>query len=1074
MSRFVHLHTHSTFSFLDGTIPLRPLVERTRQLGMTALALTDHNGLYGAIEFYQICRELSIKPIIGAQVKLTDDSSLVLLARNMDGYRNLCEIITKANLRGGHLNFQCDVNDIVAYREGLIVLSGGKKGLISKLVLSRNFAEAESHCRWLQERSGGHFYLELQRFVPWDDFLNERLAEIAAACGVKLVATNDVHLLQPDDVALRRVLHAIQQGTLRERVKTAGNKEQVLKSPQQMVRLFERYPEALANTAEIAEQCEIEFSLGKPVFPVKDMPKSVSSSRYLREWCFRGARELYRPLTQAIIDRIEYELRVIDKLGFNDYFIIVKDIVDFCRREAIPCVGRGSAADSIVSYLLGITFADPIRFNLYFERFLNVERTDAPDIDLDICWKSRDRVLNYVYEKYGKDKTAMICTFNTFQSRAAIREVAKTFGLPEEEIGQLTKKLPYMAKMTNFDETVKTLPDLFSQRQRNRIDAEIIAISKRLAGFPRHLSIHAGGVIIAPERITHYTPLEVAGKGFVISQYDMHSIERLGLVKMDLLGVRSLSIITECLALARQSTNTGVAANKQTRRFDFLNKRGSYSPLDMRGIPEDDPETLAMIRAGKTLGCFQLESPLVRGILRKMRTDTIDDTVVAVAVIRPGVGDSGMKDEYILRRGGKRPARYTHTVLEPILTETYGLTIYQEQVLLIAQAVAGFSLAQADTLRRAMTKKRDDKQLMHTMKEQFMSGAESRGFEKQKAEEVWQFLLAFIGFGFNKAHAATYGILAYQTAFLKCHFPVAYMTAVLNNHGGFYARAVYVEECRRLARPDGSTGIRLLPPDVNRADIDFRMEGDAIRVGLYPVSELSEKTKARIIAERQRRPFKDLYDFLRRTAAGQKETEHLIRCGALRSIHVSEPLLLLKCQSYFKSGCSKATAEYLTRECSPPAYAWQQRIVTELALLGFSYTAHPLSLYDDLIPWESMVRSVDMEHYKDRRIRFTGWYVTSRLQKTVTGKYMKFLSLEDLYGIAEVVFFPEVYEQFADALHGLGPFTIIGRVQSRIEGEANLIAEKVVRWPSPQEVVERHLNGRQMDFFSVSAGIPGV
>ncbi|MCZ6820795.1 MAG: DNA polymerase III subunit alpha [Calditrichaeota bacterium] len=1122
MDSFVHLHTHSNFSLLDSTIPLRALVERTKQLGMSAVALTDHNALYGAIEFYRICRELEIKPIIGAQVTLTDGASLVLLAKNLRGYRNLCEILTKAHLRGGHLHFKCEMNDVLDHKQGLFVLSGGKKGLISQLILSRNREEAEAHCRWMQERFGDRFFLELQRFVPWDDFLNERLHTLAETTGVPLVATNDVHLLSPEDLPLREVLHAIDRNTIRARVRTAGSKEQHLKSPWQMRRLFAKYPATLANTHQIAEACNVKFALGKPIFPVTEVPDGENGASYLRKLCLRGAKERYRPLTRQVKKRIDYELKVIDDMGFTDYFLIVKEIVDFCRREAIPCVGRGSAADSIVSYVLAITFADPIRFNLYFERFLNPERTDAPDIDLDICWKSRDRVLEHVYKRFGKEKTAMICTFSTFQSRAAIREVAKVFGLPEEEIGQLTREVPYMSKMVNLDRTLNSVPQLKNGRRIDRTFWKIIKISKRLAGFPRHLSVHSGGVIIAPDRLTNYTPLEVAGKGIVISQYDMYSIERLGLVKMDLLGVRSLTIITECLEMTKSEerkagsgdgnedgrwkmeagsrwseksslqigergassvmggedkpakdipisdlrfpdsetkpeTRNSKLRTDSNPKFSFLRKAERLSALDMRAIPDDDPETIGMIKAGQTLGCFQLESPLVRGVLRKMQTDSVEDMVVAVAVIRPGVGDSGIKDEYILRRGGKRPTRYTHPILESVLRETHGLTIYQEQVLLIAQAVAGFSLAQGDTLRRAMTKNRDQ-ELMNSMKKQFLAGAHKKGVPKEKALEIWQFLLQFTGFGFNKAHAATYGILAYQTAFLKNYFPIEYMTAVLNNPGGFYASAVYIEECRRM-------GIPLLPPDVNQSENEFTKESDAIRVGLAPVFELCDKTRKRIVTERKKRRFVDLYDFLQRTRTGEKEAEHLIRCGALRSLHPSEPLLLMKCQSYFKNNRSKPMVEYLTAGFAPTPYPQEMQILAELEILGFGVKAHPLTLYDGLIPWENMVSSLELEAHKNRKVQFTGWYVTSRLQETVTGKYMKFISLEDKHGICEVIFFPEAYAKYADILRGHGPFTVVGKVQSRIKGEANLIAERVLRWDVPREVVNCRMKTQQIDLF---------
>lgn len=1121
MATYTHLHSHSNYSLLDGAISIRQLVERTRKLGMQAIALTDHNGLYGAIEFYQLCKENDLKPIIGAQVTLEDSSSLVLLAKNLEGYRNLCRIITAAHLRGGHLNFQGRIEDIVKYKDGLLILSGGKNGQISRLVLNRNMGEATAHCGWMQQKFGDNFYLELQRFVPWDDFLNDRLVEIARKYDVPVVATNDVHFLEPEDLAVRKVLHAIAQNTVKERVRTAGHKEQFLKAPWQMQQLFSKFPDALENTQKIADACNLEFQLGKPVFPVMEIPNNKTPYTHLRELCLKGAAICYTPLTEKVKQRIDYELKTINNLGFTDYFLIVKDIVDFCRREFIPCVGRGSAADSIVSYVLGITFADPIHFNLYFERFLNPERTDAPDIDLDICWKNRDKVLDYVYKRFGKDKTAMICTYNTFQSRAAVRDVAKTFGLTEEEIGELTREFPYMAKITGLDKNLKTIPQLKSGKKIDRTFREILKMCHRLAGVPRHLSIHAGGVIIAPCSLTDYTPLEVAGKGIVISQYDMHAIERLGLVKMDLLGVRSLSIITDCVELAKQSRygqrssqekenyrmlqtpknlcnkklnlelllevpdwneaapkdefklQTVLKEPKATyssdkkfddAKFDFLKKTEKSSALDMQVIPKNDAKTIAMIKSGQTLGCFQLESPLVRSVLRKMQTDSVEDTVVAVALIRPGVGDTGLKDEYILRRGGIHSVPYTHPILEPVLNETYGLTIYQEQVLLIAQQVAGFSLAQGDILRRAMTKDRNP-ELMQSLHDQFITGAQKKGLSLEKAMEVWNFLQRFTGFGFNKAHAATYGILAFQTAFLKCYFPVEHMTAVLNNHGGFYSTAVYIEECRRLDLGNAQKGIPLLPPDVNFSDTLFTKEGDAIRVGLSPVFELTEKTKVRIVRERQKRPFTDIYNFLQRTHAGEKEAENLIRCGALRSLEKSEPLLLMKAQSYFKNKRSKSKAEYLTAGIFPVPYPRALRILTELELLGFGVTAHPLALYDGLIPWENMISSLELERHKNRKVQFTGWYVTSRLQETVTGKYMKFLSLEDKYGICEIIFFPEVYEKFADVIRGHGPFTVVGKVQSRIKGEANLIAEKVIRWKKPKEVVDKHLQRPQLDMF---------
>lgn len=1034
----IHLHVHSNFSLLDGTIPIRDLVARVKALGMSSVALTDHNGLYGAIEFYETCQDKGIKPIVGAQISLVEGASVVLLVQNLTGYKNLCGIISKANLRGGHLNFQCHLSDIIERKAGLFVLSGGKSGQISQLVRTRNLGAAEDMCRQFKEHFGEYFFLEMQRFDDWDDLHNARLYQIARRCQVPVVATNDVHLLAPEEQTLRQVLHAIDQNTLRDRVKTANGKELYLKSPRQMHELFRKYPDAIQNTHKIAAKCNLKLTLGKPVFPAVQVPENETPFTYLRKLSLAGARRCYPDLTEEVTKRLNYELGIIQKLGFIPYFLIVKKIVDFCRENSIPCVGRGSAADSLVAYTLGITFADPIRFKLYFERFMNEERRDPPDIDLDICWKQRDRVIEYVYNEFGHDKTAMICTYSTLQSRAAIREVAKTFGLAEDEIKAMTRHVPFLSRLDDNDGKVaKRLEQRFPD---NPVFHEIFDLSKRLADFPRHLSIHSGGVIIAPERLTDFTPVEVAGKNLVISQYDMHSIEKLGLVKMDLLGVRSLSIITETLAQAKPKVRKG---DRFQEKFDFLNRMKNFSPLDLKGFPEGDPEVLKMVNAGLTMGCFQLESPLMRGTLRKMHVQPLEDFPVAIAIIRPGVAHTGKRDQYIKHRGGLEKVSYLDDSLEDILVDTCGVPVFQEQVMMIARKVAGFTLSQADGLRRVMTKGRSDKPLVESLQHQFMDGALRNGYTQEKAEEIWQYLFKFTGFGFNKAHAATYGILAYQTAFLKRYFPAEFMTAVINNPGAFYSTGVYISECRRL-------GISILPPDVNRSQILFAKEKGAVRVGLFPVFELTERTQQRIVEEQ---PFTDIYDFIRRTKAGLKEVEHLIRCGALRYLDQREPVLLFKAKTYFKNGFSKTKAEYLTQNLNLPTYSPQQRIVAELELLGFAVTAHPLALYKDIVPWRQMISTPQLESCNGKRIHFTGWYVTRRTHKTSSGDIMLFLTLEDTRGFCDIVFFPKVFEKYFDTIRGHGPFTITGKLQSRLKGEANLIAEHVHRWQSPGEVV---------------------
>lgn len=481
-----------------------------------------------------------------------------------------------------------------------------------------------------------------------------------------------------------------------------------------------------------------------------------------------------------------------------------------------------------------------------------------------------------------------------------------------------------------------------------------------------------------------------------------------------------------------------------------VEKQQRFSCIDAKLFPEDDPEVLRMVNEGATLGCFQLESPLMRGTLRKMQIERLEDFPVAIAIIRPGAAHRGKRDEYIKRRAGLEPTHYLHPCLEPVLKETYGVPVFQEQIMLIAREAAGFSLTQADGLRRAMTKERQDVDLVRSLERQFIEGALQKGLSHQSAEEIWQYIFEFTGFGFNKGHASTYGILAYQTAYLKCHHPVEFMTAVLNNPGAFYSNAVYIEECRRM-------GITILPPDVNYSDILFTLENKQIRVGLYPIFELTVDTQKKIVSERKKRPFKNLYDFLKRTRAGQKETEHLIQCGAFGSIHPSQPLLLMKTLSYFESGCNKAKAEYITQGLRLEPYSKQQRIVEELDWLGFSVTAHPLTLYDKIIPWNQMISSLEVDRYKDKKINFTGWYVTNRKHQTKAGELMVFLTLEDLKGTCDIVFFPKVFARHWEILQGFGPYTIKGRVQSRMKGEANLIAEKVHRWLSPKEVITQSL-----------------
>lgn len=1093
MSSFSHLHVHSFYSLLDGTMSLEQLLRQARKLKFKHLALTDHNALYGAVEFFRLAKKLRIHPIIGAEVTLTDAKNLVLLAEDDEGYRNLCRLLSLGHLRGGHLQFKINLKDLIRFKKGLIVLSGGQKGIIWQLAKKRNIEEAQHWCRKMKSIFGGQFYMELQQFHPNDFLINLRLRDLAIQFEIPLVATNDVHLQSKEEWNIRRVLHAIDGNTLVDKIITAGSPEQYLKSADKMQKLFDKIPGAIENTEKIAQLCRFEFSLDKPIFPSIALPEGETSFSYLWKTAFNGAQQRYHPLTKKLTNRLGNELNIINELGFSEYFLIVRDIVDFCHRNAIPCVGRGSAGDSVVSYVLGITQVDPLRYNLYFERFLNPERTDPPDIDLDICWKNRDRVLEYVYKKYGDDRTAMICTFNTFQLRSSIRDVARTYGFPEDEINTITKYLPHYG-MNQLSQAIYQLPECQDLQQNAAVFKEVLDIARRIADFPRHQSIHPGGVIIAPDKITNYTPLQEAGKGIVVSHYDMYSIEPLGLVKMDLLGVRSLSIITDCLQnvtdLYRQldgencknkdlgdvekfndadssfpllqkerepiKQKPNPVANKIFRfdiekqeiveedskqyltpqRFAFLDvEKKDLSPLDLRVIPENDPNVIALLRSGLSMGCFQTESPGMRGLLKKMQIDGMNDVIIAVAAIRPGAADSGMKELYIQRRGGLVKTEYPLPALEPVLEETHGVIIYQEQVMQVATEVAGFTLAQGDVLRKAMTKSRNRKTLL-SMHDQFINGAKKKGLAKLQAEQIWQFLANFVGYGFNKAHSATYGVIAYQTAYLKYYFPVQYMTAVLNNHGGFYSKAAYIEECRRM-------GIELLPPDVNHSQREFTCHENSIRVGLDVIYELTDKTKERIILEQQKLLFKDYYDFVQRVQPREGEVVNLIKCGALRSLDMNEPRLLLQNKLFFRHKRNRNLTEALLQNVQLQPYNKYQWVLNEMEMLDFAVTDHPLMVYEDKIDWQQITPSFKLEEKKGERIRFAGWVVTTRRVATKKDEYMKFLTLEDRYGLCEAVMFPKVYSQYGHLAKGYGPFIVTGTVQSRLPGEANLIVEKL-------------------------------
>jgi DNA polymerase-3 subunit alpha len=1090
---FAHLNVHSHFSLLDAIPSPAELAKRAAELGMRHLALTDNRALYAAVPFQQHAEKAHIKPIFGASLAIPELGSISLLVRNSEGYRNLSALLSTAHRRGGHLGFQLNERDLMNRRQGLLILSGGQRGILWQLVKKRNLDAASALCRRYKNIFGRDFVIEIQHFQAADRLYNLRLRDLAHSIGLPLVASNDVRFIHAHEQPLHHTLRAIAASTMLERLPASSLSEQYLKSAAQMWQTLNYIPEALTYSIEIAERCNFRFQLGAPRFAKVPLPEGKSARQVLRQAALNGARQRYTRFSPALRRRLRYELRVIEDMGFVDYFLIVRDIVTFCHRENIPCVGRGSAGDSLISYLLGITQVDPLAYNLYFERFLNRERHDPPDIDLDIDWLRRDIVLNYVYERFGHDKTAMICTFATFQLRSSIRDVAKAFGFPAEEIETMLRFLPRFG-IRELALAVDKIPHCSYLKANVPLLQEVLSQAERLSDFPRHLSIHAGGIVIAPQKLTDFVPLEVAAKGLLITQFDMYSIEPLGLVKMDLLGVRSLSVISETtrqlqdvfshrrplplraiiqapvsptevapLTLFSENNPTTPGTSPpdgvrhfrldigkrrirpvaepdffSSRRFPFLDRiNNPYSVLDTRSLPTGDHAVTQMLRQGLSMGCFQLESPGMRSLLAKMQISGVDDVIVAVALIRPGAADSGMKDVYIRRRAGLDPVAYPTPALQPILRDTYGVIIYQEQVMQIAAEIARFSLAQGEYLRRAMTKFKQKKKIL-AIRQHFVEGVVAAGHSTAVADEIWKFLKNFVGYGFNKAHAAIYGVLAYQSAYLKYYFPVPFMTAVLNNEGGFYHTAAYIEECRRL-------GIAILPPDVNTSEVDFTWYNDTIRCGFRHVYDLTNVTLAKIVSERRRRGlYRDLYDFIRRVRPRRGEVENLIKIGALATFSASQPQLLLQSQLYFKHNFRQNRMAFSASHQLPP-YTSQQRLRHEIDILGFAVSAHPLSLFRDQTARINAHPSLVLGGYRDRDVVIIGWRITSRRLRTKTDEYMQFLTLEDEHGLMEVILFPEVFKRCGSELQGPGPFLVHGYVQSRMPGEVNVIARDLRR-----------------------------
>jgi DNA polymerase-3 subunit alpha len=1047
---FVPLHVKSHYSLGCGTASVRKLVDRAAALGLPAIGLTDLENLYGQVVFHRLARARGIRPITGVELRGAEGHDrLVLLVRNHQGYANLCRIITRRRLEEA-----CDpLAAISGLCDGLFILTDSLVYLERLLSPEASAPEVDrSALRLLlvRRRSRG---VERGRGPagPWTGQARPTDSAIEAASrrfSIPLVADLDIVFLDPEDHALQKLLTAIHQNRLLSEVEELGlaeDAERYFRSPRECDLLFGDLPEALRESRRLAEECDLDLTRGRgtfpalPIFPALHLPAGETAYSHLARRCLEGLRERYGGIHSQPLGRLTSELQVIEQLGFCEYFITVGEIIRFARSRRIEVVGRGSGAGSLVAYVLGVTNVDPLVYRLHFERFLHPGRCDLPDIDIDLCWIRRDEVIDFVYRTYGSDRVAMVSSHLTYQPRSAFREALKAFGVAPRQAQRLCNSIPHL-----HEDLVSRTPlrDLISASPGGRnfpFDEEpvrsALPLAERLLNLPHHLSVHSGGIVIGDGPLDTHVPLERAAKGVVITQYDKDSVEDIGLVKIDLLGNRCLTELQETI--------------------DQLGRSGF--PLEMSAIPDRDPRTIEILRAGETVGCFQLESPAMRNLLRRMRPASIRDCIAAVALIRPGAAGGGAKESYIRRIHGEEPVVYHHPSLRGLLEESLGTVLYEEDVMCIASIITGSSLAEGDTLRSALKKCRhpDDGR---DLENSFLRQAIQRGIEPHTASAVWQDLRRFASYCFSKAHAAGYGVLAYQSAYLKAHFPVEFSCALLNNHAGMYSTRTIAEEVKRQ-------GVRLLPPCINRSLERFTVEdgpeGKAVRTGLARVKGLSEASRRTILA---RRPFRSLLDFVRRSPIPRREIEALVLAGAFDHLSTggaaagrttpNHPRLLWELETIYEKEIGRGSLGFVSDEDYrleyPPLedYSPWERIQKELDILEMSLSGHPLELLREDLRKEGVISTTAARSRPGERIQVAGLLAAARKVRTSKGPFLQFVTIEDEEGLLEATLFPKVYERYGKLLTRLGPYVFKGRLEVD-HGAPNLIVSAVSSPRSP-------------------------
>lgn len=1068
---FTHLHVHTEYSLLDGSSKIKELTARAKELGMDSMAITDHGVMYGVIDFYRAAREAGIKPILGCEVYVAPGSRfdresgagddryyhLILLAENNAGYKNLMKIVSKGFVDGFYYKPRVDLELLSTYHEGIIALSACLAGEVQKYLARGMYEEAKrSALRYYEIFGKDHFYLELQDHgIPEQKMVNQGLMRLSQDTGLELVATNDVHYTYAEDAKAHDILLCIQTGKKvadEDRLRYEGG-QYYCKSEEEMRKLFPYAKEAIDNTHKIAERCNVEIEFGVTKLPKYEVPEGFDSWTYLNHLCREGFKDRYPDDDGTLSRRLDYELGVIRTMGYVDYFLIVWDFINYARSQNIMVgPGRGSAAGSIVSYTLGITNIDPVRYNLLFERFLNPERVSMPDIDVDFCYERRQEVIDYVVRKYGKDQVVQIVTFGTLAAKGVVRDVGRVLDLPYAMCDSIAKMIPNDLGMT-LDKALTANPDLKKLYNENEQVKYLIDMSKRLEGLPRHTSMHAAGVVIGSRSIDEFVPLSRAADGTITTQFTMTTIEELGLLKMDFLGLRTLTVIQNAVRLAEK---------------DYGIK------LDMDHIDYDDKKVLESIGTGRTEGVFQLESGGMKGFMKELKPENLEDIIAGISLYRPGPMD--FIPRYLKGKNDKTSITYECPQLEPILSPTYGCIVYQEQVMQIVRDLAGYTMGRSDLVRRAMSKKKTA--VMEKERQNFVYGNEAEGvkgciangIDEKTANHIYDEMIDFAKYAFNKSHAAAYAVVSYQTAYLKYYYPkefmAALMSSVMDNVSKF---SEYILTCRRMM------GIAILPPDINEGESGFSVSGDGIRYGLSAIKSVGRPVVDAILEERKKNGiFSSMEDFINRMTnkeVNRRTIENFIKSGAMDSlpgtrrqkVAVAPVLLDNKARerknawegqmSLFDLVSEEDKKEFQVSFPDVGEYSKEELLAFEKDILGVYISGHPLDDYEGL--WRKNISAtaadfiVDEETeeaaVKDGMKVVVGGLVTGKVVKTTrSNQLMAFITLEDLMGSVEVIVFPKNYEADRDLLTEDSKIFIKGRVSLGDEPVGKLVCEQVI------------------------------